>query len=115
MSSSCKDLFDYDLVKNCSMCKNVCLKSFFHEDKSTKDELTSSCKECRNNKRRKYYNNNRNLEIDRRTKYRHNHWDENREYDRKRRLDPSIELIENQRSRFFYALKSNKKNIQMNI
>ena len=33
MSACIKDLYDYDLVKKCRVCKNVLLKTNFHEKK----------------------------------------------------------------------------------
>ena len=34
MSSSIKELYDYDLIKNCSKCGNISLKSSFHKNSS---------------------------------------------------------------------------------
>ena len=34
MSNCFKDLFDYDLVKKCRVCKNVLLKSSFYKNKT---------------------------------------------------------------------------------
>ena len=39
MSNSIKELFEYSLVKSCSQCKSICLKSNFHEDKNKNDGL----------------------------------------------------------------------------
>ena len=33
MSNCIKDLYDYDLINKCSKCKNISLKSNFHEKK----------------------------------------------------------------------------------
>ena len=38
MSTFIKELFDYELVKKCSKCKIISLKSNFHKNEPTKDE-----------------------------------------------------------------------------
>ena len=47
MSNCMKDLFDYDLVKKCSVCKNILLKINFHKNKKSKDGLHPHCVFCR--------------------------------------------------------------------
>ena len=37
MSNCIKDLYDYDLVKKCCMCKNISLKSNFNKKTISKD------------------------------------------------------------------------------
>ena len=54
MSTCIKDLYDYDLVKKCHVCKNILLKSNFHKNKNMSDGLYTQCKVCR----KKYYNEN---------------------------------------------------------
>ena len=56
MSNSIKHLFDCDLVKKCSKCGIISLKSNFHKDKSKTDGLKAICILCR----KKYYLENRN-------------------------------------------------------
>ena len=34
MTTCIKDLYDYDLIKNCLKCGNISLKSNFHRDKN---------------------------------------------------------------------------------
>ena len=46
MSSCIEELFEYDLVKKCSKCGTIYLKSNFHKNKITKDGLFSQCKSC---------------------------------------------------------------------
>ena len=41
MSSCIKELNDYNLIKKCSKCGNISLKSNFHKDKNGKDGLIS--------------------------------------------------------------------------
>ena len=52
MSNCIKDLYDYDLVKKCSVCKNILLKTNFHKNKKSKDGFHPQCIFCR-----KVYNN----------------------------------------------------------
>ena len=44
MSNCIKDLYDYDLVKKCSKCGIVNLKSNFHKKLKSSDDLFSQCK-----------------------------------------------------------------------
>ena len=54
MSNSIKELYDYDLMKNCSKCGNISLKSNFHKNKNTSDGYHIKCKRCM----KEYYNDN---------------------------------------------------------
>ena len=47
MINCIKDLYDYDLIKKCSKCKNILLKSNFHKDNTRNDGLYNQCKVCR--------------------------------------------------------------------
>ena len=47
MSNCIKDLFDYDLVKKCSKCGIISLKSNFNKDNTKNDGLYNQCKICR--------------------------------------------------------------------
>ena len=69
MSNCIKDLYDYDLIKNSSKCGIISLKSYFHRDIKKNDGLTPHCKLCRKIYRKKYYNEDYDLEIIRRTKH----------------------------------------------
>ena len=60
MSNCIKDLYDYDLVKKCSNCRIISLKSNFHKNKKSSDCLVSQCKLCIIQKQRIYDHNNRN-------------------------------------------------------
>ena len=55
MSIGIKDLYDYDLVKKCSRCRNILLKSNFYKNKSKRDGYAADCVSCR----KQYYNENR--------------------------------------------------------
>ena len=46
MSSCIKDLYDYDLVKKCRVCKNISLKSNFYKNKTKRDGYRSECISC---------------------------------------------------------------------
>ena len=46
MSNCIKDLYVNDLVKKCSKCGNVSLKSNFHKNTKSKDGIQSQCKFC---------------------------------------------------------------------
>ena len=46
MSNCNKELYDYDLVKKCSICGNLVLKGNFHKKSSSKDGMLSQCKSC---------------------------------------------------------------------
>ena len=67
MSNCIKDLYDYDLIKKCSRCKNILLKSNFHKDHTRNDGLYNQCKVCRKDyyldnqdRIKQYYLDNRN-------------------------------------------------------
>ena len=60
MSNCIKDLYDYDLIKKCSKCGNISLKSNFHKNKNRRDGLVSQCKSCIIQKQRIYDHSNRN-------------------------------------------------------
>ena len=90
MSSCIKDLFDYDLVKKCSKCGIVKLKSNFRKNRKSSDGLNLNCKVCRKNyynanlaKIKKYYLDNR----DKKKEYRKKYYTENYELEKKYYLD----------------------------
>ena len=76
MSNCIKDLYDYDLVKKCSKCGIISLKSNFHENKNMKDGLQSQCKLCT----RKYYIDNHNRIINKQYFYEKQNRDRKKEY-----------------------------------
>ena len=54
MSTCIKDLYDYDMVKNCCRCKLICSKSTFYKNIKREDEIQPMCKICMNNFIKKY-------------------------------------------------------------
>ena len=46
MSNCIKDLDDYELIKKCSKCGIISLKSNFHKNINKKDGVNSMCKVC---------------------------------------------------------------------
>ena len=58
------------MVKKCSSCRIISMKSNFQKKSRSKDGLTSHCKVCKKIYRKKYYSEHYDLEIDRRRKYR---------------------------------------------
>ena len=54
MSGCNKNLYDYDLVKKCSKCGIISLKSNFHKKSRSKDGLNRHCKNCVNQKQKQY-------------------------------------------------------------
>ena len=55
MSNCIKDFYEYELVKNCSKCGNISLKSNFHKRTLSKNGYRSECKICE----KKFYIQNR--------------------------------------------------------
>ena len=113
MSDFVKDLYDYDLVKKCSKCKIVKLKSNFHKDKNREDGLQPYCICCRT----QYYNENRdktrNYYLENRDKIR-NYYLENRDKiiaqkriycNNKYKSDINFRLIKKTRNRIYKSLK----------
>ena len=68
MSGCIKDLYDCELVKKCSKCGIISLKSNFHKRSKSIDGLTTHCGFCVNDYNKNFYNKNRDSEIERRKK-----------------------------------------------
>ena len=110
MSSCIKDLFDYDLVKKCSKCGIVKLKSNFHKNNKSKDGLFSYCKYCVIQKQRIYDSENRERIINRKKCYYLKNRDQimaqNKIYTNNRyKTDINFRLICKTRSRIYKSLK----------
>ena len=59
MSNSIKELFDYDLIKNCSKCGSISLKTNYYKDERASDGLQSACKNCMNSYTKSYHTKNK--------------------------------------------------------
>ena len=117
MSNCIKEIYDYDLVKQCLKGGNTSLESNFHENKSTKDGLNSISKGCMKD----YYLNNsikltqkqKNYNLknhDRIKPYKNENTEKTNDYNKKhikqrRRPDINYRIILITRSRIYQALK----------
>ena len=117
MSNCIKDLFDYDLVKNCSKCGIISLKSNFHKNNNRKDGLQSRCKFCVNEyylknidkfilKTRDWSKNNPEKVKQNQKKYNEQNKEKRNVYlKNKRETDINFRLISNTRNRIYKSLK----------
>ena len=106
MSTCSKELFDYDLVKKCSKCGVLKLKSNFHKKLKSSDGLFSQCKSCVIQKQRIYDSENRGRIINRNKIYRLKHLDKNMAQKKiyitnRYKTDIKFRLICKTRSRFY--------------
>ena len=107
MSKCIKDLYDYDLVKKCRVCKNILLKSNFNKNKKSKDGLQSQCKFCVKDYNKNYYNKNRDSELERRKKYNsQNRAKINKYVKDKMKTDLNFKLASYMRNRLYKAYKA---------
>ena len=103
MSNCIKDLYDYDLVKKCSKCGTVKLKSNFYKDCIKKDGYKSECIFCS----REYYYINRDWVLNNRKMYVKKNRAKINLYQKKRRdSDLNFKLAHNLRVRTNKAFKS---------
>ena len=103
MSDCIKDLYDYDLVKKCSKCGIISLKSNFYKDITKNDGYRPSCKQCTNH----YYYDNQNRILHNNKTYRKNHRSKIIAYERdKRKSDSNFKLYCSIRQKTIYAFKS---------
>ena len=107
MSTCIKDLMDYDLIKKCSRCKNILLKSNFHKRSKSSDGLQSQCKFCVNDYYKNYYYKNHDSELERCKKYKFPNRGKLNEYIKNRlKTDLNFKLAHNIRVRTRQAFKS---------
>ena len=114
MTNCIKELFDYDLVKKCSECEIVKLKSNFHKKLKSSDGLQPHCKSCVIQKQRIYDSENRERIISRNEDYRLQHHDktmaQKKIYTNNRyKTDINFRLICKSRSRIYETLKGMTK------
>ena len=111
MSNCIKDIFDYDLVKKCSKCKIVKLKSNFHKRSKSSDGLQTQCVFCVKQYKKKYYLDNRDQIIENYKNYKKQNREKIRLYENNRRkTDLNFKIACNLRSRTSSAFKS--KNVR---
>ena len=75
MSTCIKELYDYDLIKNCSECGIVKLQSNFHKRLKSSEGFFTQCKCCVIQKQRICDSENREKIINRNKDYRLKHHD----------------------------------------
>ena len=121
MSNCLKDLYDYDLVKKCSKCGIVKLKSNFHKRLKSSDGLFAQCKCCVIQKQRIHDFENRERIIIRNKDYRLNNHDkimaQKKIYTNNRyKTYVNFRLICKTRSRIYETLKGmTKQSSSINI
>ena len=107
MSNCIKDLYDYNLVKKCRVCKNILLQSNFSRKTKSKDGLQSLCKFCKNIYNKNYYIENRDSALECRKKYKLKNRRKINEHNKNRiKSDFNFKLACNLRSRTYKAFKS---------
>ena len=84
------------------------MKSYFHKDKYKSNKLSSARKNCKCSNRKKYYYNNKDVEIKKRIDWRQNNLQIARETEKRRREIPKNKLIDSQRNRVYMILKGHK-------
>ena len=62
-----KDFYDYDLIKNCRVCKNNSLKSNFNKNKTKIIGYRSGCRSCC----KEYYYNHRDQSLNNKQNFDH--------------------------------------------
>ena len=103
MSNCIKELYDYELVKKCSKCGIVRLKSNFYKDCIRKDGYNSECVFCS----KEYYYINRDWVLNNRKTYVKKNRAKINFYQKKRRVsDLNFKLAHNLRVRTNKAFKS---------
>ena len=107
MSNCIKDLYDYDLVKKCSKCGIISLKSNFHKNKNMIDGFQPYWVSCIKKYRKKYYIEHRDLELECNKKYRSDNKDKiNENFKNRKKLDSNYKLVCNLRSRTSIGFKA---------
>ena len=94
MSSCIKDLYDYNLVKNCSKCGIISLESNFHKNENMSDGFNPKCKFCR----KKYYVDNQDRLINKQKFYNKDNCDQIIEYQKKYKKQNRDQIIKYQKN-----------------
>ena len=112
MSSCIEDLYDYDLIKKCSKCGIISLKSNFHKRTKSSDRLQPHCKNCILQKQKQYDNENRDKKREYQLKNRKQINSRMNEYIKNRiKTDVNFRLIHNTRRRIHHALNGKTKSL----
>ena len=112
MSTCIKELYDYDLVKNCFKCGIISLKSNFYKDSIKKDSYKSECIFCS----KEYYYINRDWVLNNRKTYVRRNRAKINHYQKKGRVsDLNFKLDLNLRVRTNKVFKSQKVRKKKNI
>ena len=107
MGDCIKDLYDYDLVKKCSKCKIISLKSYFHKRSKSNDGFQSQCKFCVNHYNRNYYYKNHDSELERCRIYKFQNREKINEYIKNRlKTDLKFKIASYMRNRLYKAYKA---------
>ena len=114
MSNCIKDLFDYDLVKKCRVCKNISLKSYFNKKTKSKDGLQSQCQFCVNDYDKNYFVDNKDRLLNKQKLYNKENRNQintrmNECFKNRIKTDVNFRLIRNTRRRIHQALKGKSK------
>ena len=110
MSNCIKDLYDYDLVKKCSKCGIVSLKSNLHKRTKSSDGLHPQCKNCILQKQKQNHNENRDKKREYQLKNREQINSRMNRYIKNRiKTDVNFRLIHNTRRRIHHALNGKTK------
>ena len=110
MSNCIRDLYDYELVKKCSNCGIVSLKSNFHKRSKSSDGLQPQCKNCILKKQKQYDIENRDKKREYQLKNREQINSRMNWYIKNRiKTDVNFRLIHNTRRRIHHALNGKTK------
>ena len=94
MSTGTKDLYVYALVKKCSKCEIISLRSNILKDRTKKDSYRLECKICCRKNCNKYYYNNQNRKLNNHKNYNKKNRSKTNAYERqKRKTDFKYKLI----------------------
>ena len=107
MSTCTKDLFDFDLIKKCRVCKFFSFKSNFRKNTKSEGGLQSEAKVFKNDHNKNYFKKSRDSELERCRKYKFLNREKSNKYVKNRmRTDLNYELAHKIRVRTCPAFKS---------
>ena len=104
MSSCIKELYDYDLIKQCCRCGILSLMCIFYKDKTKRNGYRPKCKICSKKYSKKYYYDNQDRLLNKQKMYdKQNRVKVNSNDRMRRQLDINYRLIKNTRCRIYHA------------